>query len=357
MRTYARLAALLSATVVANAANAAYADWPTWQGPGQAGWAQETVSEVVQHAEDAGSAALFVVYQGKVLLSLGEIEKKLSAHSIRKSLLSGLFGVHVGTGAIDLEATLADLDIDDVSRLSAGEKQARVVDLLGGRSGVYHPAAYETAGKKRERPARGSHRPGTHFWSNNWDFNVLLTVFEQQTGRRFFDEFYRAIARPIGMQDFEASDGEYLLEPAISKHPAYPLRISARDLARYGQLVLNGGNWNGRSIVPESWIERSTRAKTTFGEGGGYTGDFRAGAGFGFMWWVYPRGSQPAGRPVLDTLNLVAAQGSGGHLMLVIRELDLVFVHRAATDDGRRVDWDTPWSLAEALIAGHASYE
>lgn len=331
------------------------ADWARWANPTQAGWDEAGLRAAVDLAEGSGTAALFVAHDGRALLSWGEVERKLSAHSIRKQLMSGLIGIQAETGTIDLDATLDDLEIDDLSALTPQEKRASVLDLLSGRSGVYHPAAYETPGKKRERPARGSHAPGTHFWSNNWDFNTLLTIFEQQTGTRFFEELDRAIATPLGMQDFEPADGEYHAEPTVSKHPAYPLRISARDLARYGQLILDDGEWNDARIIPTDWIDLSTSAHTTFGEGGGYTGNFRPGAGFGLMWWLYPAGCQPEGRPELNSLDIVAAQGSGGHLMLVIRELDLVIVHRAPTDDGERVAWDDAWAIAERVVAARAS--
>jgi hypothetical protein len=117
--------------------------------------------------------------------------------------------------------------------------------------------------------------------------------------------------------------------------------------------------WNGAPVIPSSWIDQSTCAHTIFDEGGGYTGNFRAGAGFGYMWWVYPAGCQPEERRALDRLDLIAAQGSGGHLMLVVPELEMVFVHRAATDDGIRVNWDAPWQIAEAIVAArtHASQQ
>ena len=67
---------------------------------------------------------------------------------MRTSLLSALVGVHVDQGNLDLNATLADLNVDDDPPLTEEEKGARVVDLLAYRSGVYHPAAYETAKMK-----------------------------------------------------------------------------------------------------------------------------------------------------------------------------------------------------------------
>ena len=55
---------------------------------------------------------------------------------------------------------------------------------------------------KKNRPARGSHAPGTFRYYNNWDFNVLGTIFEKRTGLKIGEAFYQRIAKPIGMQDF-----------------------------------------------------------------------------------------------------------------------------------------------------------
>ena len=75
----------------------------------------------------------------------GETSRSFNVHSIRKSLLSALYGIAVAKGEINLYATLGQLGIDDNEpSLTLEEKQARVIDLLKARSGIYHAALYET---------------------------------------------------------------------------------------------------------------------------------------------------------------------------------------------------------------------
>ena len=112
------------------------------------------------------SGAVFATFQGNVLLAWGAVERPFRCHSVRKSLLSGLYGVHAGE--IDLQKTIGELGIDDRQPLTETEKQARILDLLMARSGIYHPAAKETSDMDAERPQRGSHPPGTWWWYNNW---------------------------------------------------------------------------------------------------------------------------------------------------------------------------------------------
>ncbi|HJN27756.1 MAG TPA: hypothetical protein QF604_07550 [Candidatus Latescibacteria bacterium] len=99
--------------------------------------------------EQINSAAVLVVYDGYVAASWGQVEHKYFAASVRKSLLSALYGIHVAEGTIELSATLADLGIDDAPvALTGAEKQARIVDLLKARSGIYIPPPFAS----RPRP-------------------------------------------------------------------------------------------------------------------------------------------------------------------------------------------------------------
>jgi CubicO group peptidase (beta-lactamase class C family) len=82
---------------------------------------------------------------------------------------------------------MADLGIDDSPpSLTAEEKQATVRHLLQARSGVYHVALAESPAVAAARPPRGSHPPGTFWYYDNWDFDALGTISEQETGAGIF---------------------------------------------------------------------------------------------------------------------------------------------------------------------------
>ncbi len=314
--------------------------WRQVARPEEAGFDPAGLERARALAEEAGSAAVFVVHRGRVLAAWGDVTRGFRCHSVRKSLLSALIGIHVDAGRLDLDATLAELGIDDVQPLTDVEKRARVVDLLRARSGVYHPAAKEPADMSANRPERGSREPGTHWWYNNWDFNTLLTIYEQGTGERVFEDFDARIARPLGMEDWSPADGFYQREPCRSEHAAYAFRMSARDLARVGELFRRDGAWGDRDVVPADWVAESTRAHSSW-DGGGY----------GFMWWVYPAGALGAAYPELAAHDAYAARGTGGQFLLVVPGAGLVFVHRADTDHGRHVDGAAVWRIAELVLA------
>lgn len=291
-------------------------DWMQYADVADAGFSPERLAEARRYWEKRGSSAFLVVSGGAVVASWGEVDRRFMCHSVRKSLLSALYGVYKDD--IDLELTLAELDIDDKPPLTDEEKQARIVDLISSRSGVYHAAAAEPDAMSNNRPARGSHKPGSHWWYNNWDFNTAGAVFEQETGERILEAFGKAIAEPIGMQDYRVSDGFYHYEPDKSVHPAYPFRMSTRDLARVGLLFARGGRWKDRQVIPEEWVEESTRSHSEVDMGSKF------GSGYGYMWWI--EGTQG-----------YTARGSGGHILAVYPAQDLVMVIRADTYHDRSV--------------------
>jgi len=304
--------------------------------PDEAGISREKLDAIVDFCEESGSAALLILHDGKVVLSWGEAETKYPIHSIRKALLNSLYGIHVERGDIDLDKTLEELGIDDIPPvLTEEEKQAKVLDLLRSRSGVYHPAAAEAQVMIDSRPARGSHLPGSFFYYNNWDFNALGTIFEQETGRGSYEAFYEEIAQPLGMTDFQVEDGMYWYEEEKSLHPAYHFYMTAHDMALYGLLYMNKGAWKGRQIVPAEWIAESTRTHSVI--------DPETGFGYGYLWYVLPE-ELGLGRVFLHT-------GAGIHLLGVLPDLKVVVVHRVDTlADEVRFTGDDLSQLFEMLV-------
>jgi CubicO group peptidase (beta-lactamase class C family) len=294
--------------------------------PEAVGWSPEKLKLARAYAATLDTAAVMVVVHGKVLDEWGETATKFNVHSIRKSFLSAMYGTPVRQGRIDLRATLAQRGIDDNEpSLSAAEKSATVLDLLKARSGIYHAALYETPAMKAARPARHSHAPGTFWYYNNWDFNAAGIIFERAVKNSIYREFQETIAAPIGMQDYTLDDGQYVTGPD-SVYAAYPFRMTARDMARFGLLFLRQGAWRGVQVVPSDWVAESTASYSDTGQSGGY----------GYLWWVavdgrhFPGVTMPAGS--------YSARGAHGHFILVVPAFDLVIVHRVNSDiRGREV--------------------
>jgi len=231
-----------------------------------------------------------IVHNGLVVAEWGDVSRKSNLHSARKSFMSALIGIAIARDQMRLDDTLAQLHIDDNEpSLSPDEKQATVRMLLEARSGVYHPTVYETAEMKETKPARYSHSPGTFWYYNNWDFNVVGAIYGKATGRDVFKALQVEIADPIGMQDYLPFDGHYVSGGHLTMYPAYPFTMSARDFARFALLYLHNGRWRDQQIIPAEWVAESTHSYSNTPTGG-----------YGYMWWTSVPASGPRGHIIHD---------------------------------------------------------
>ena len=304
--------------------------WAAYKDPAQAGWSLDSLEEAKKFAAGIGMATTMIVHKGVLVQGWGDLRRKYLVHSMRKSFLSALYGMSVRDKQIDLNSTLAQLSVDDsVHPLTAPEKEATVRDLLQSRSGVFLPAAYEG---NVEKPLRGSHPHGTYWLYNNWDFNVLGTILEQKTHRRFFDDLLQRLAAPLGMEDVDTLDVFYNYELKKSQHPAYTFKMSTRDLARFGLLYCNNGLWKNKQLIPAGWVKESTTTYSSDNEGNGY----------GYMWWTADSAFKNRG--------MFQAAGFGGHHLFVFPKEELVIVLRVDTYAGKTVPLNPEFELVNRIL-------
>lgn len=270
--------------------------------------------------DSMNTTGLVIVKNGKVALSFGDIEETSYIASARKSIMSMLYGKYLTNGTINPAASLKDLKINDVQKLLPVEESATIKDVLTSRSGVYHPASNE--GSDPSIPKRGTKQPGTHFVYNNWDFNVAGAILEQSTKQSIYELFLKELAIPLGMQDYYVSKQKKYGDSTLSIYPASHFYLSTRDMARLGYLMLRKGNWNGKQLIPESWIVTSTTPVST-------TNTPSIFNKYGYMWWI--------ASDAVDNLlqGSFTAAGAFGQFITVIPKLDMVIAHKTNTVFGR----------------------
>ena len=297
--------------------------WEKVKKPEDLGYSSEKLAKAQEFSKTLKTAAVTIIVNGVVLDEWGDVDSLFLTHSMRKSALSALYGKYVEDGTINIDKTLAELGIDDEPVLSEQEKTATIRDCLKARSGVFHTAEAENDAMHKLKPPRDMFKPGEFWIYNNWDFNVLGTIFEKLTGKKIFQAFKDDIADPIQMEQFSIENGESF-KTGRSIHEAYMFVISAHDLARFGLLMLRKGKWNDKQVIPANWVKEST---TYFSDATIYKGD-----GYGYMWWVAKDNNK---FPHLPNVKLkegtYSARGMGGHFVVVIPEYDMVFVHRVNT--------------------------
>lgn len=148
------------------------------------------------------------------------------------------------------------------------------------------------------------------------DIHLAGAMTAMVAGRWLPDMFDRWIARPLDFRDYH-----WNLTPTGEGYGGGGAYVRPRDLLKIGQLHLSGGIWNGRRVLPATWVSEATRQLTVYappppvGSQPPNAGDVH---GYGYGWHRY----------LLETetrrYEAYAATGNGGQLVVVVPSLDLV---------------------------------
>lgn len=279
--------------------------------------------EAEQWIKDRSVTGLVILKNGQMLhesyyLQTGAEDLRIS-WSVAKSFLAALFGVLHAEGAF---ASLDDpvtqyapaltgsaydgATIRDVLTMSSGvafnedyldfnsdiNKMGRVLALGGSMDGF---AAGLTA-----RAAD----PGARFHYVSIDTHVIGMVIRGATGKDIPELLEDRILAPLGLEaaPYYLTDGEGV------SFVLGGLNLRTRDYARFGQMVLQGGKWQGVQVVPEDWVIAMTSPQA------------RDGSAYGFQWWI-PANASP---------GEVMAQGIYGQYIYINPGLGVVIAVNSA---------------------------
>jgi CubicO group peptidase (beta-lactamase class C family) len=326
------------------------ATWERVPIPEVAGYRAGALDSLGAYLKTIPTTGMVVTVHGRVLYSYGDLQEQSYLASARKSVLSMLYGNYVAQGRIKLDATLAELGIDDRPALTAAEKQATVRNLLNTSSGVYHEAS-NPGDNLGDAPARESQRPGAYFLYSNWDFNVLGTIFEKATRRNIYDAVEVDLARPIGMEDWRRDLQQKSGDTTRSVHLAYHMWFSTRDMARLGYLMLREGRWNDQQVIPASWVRESTSPIIT-SDRMNPSSVRENHLAYGYLWWIL---EEPAGSLLAGAYS---ARGAFGQYILVAPKLDLVIAHKRALRAGREttnVSWGQFMEVVRQVVGARCA--
>lgn len=326
--------------------------WTVIPDPEEVGFSSEALATLPEFLRHLNTQALHVSVAGRELFSYGAVADDGYLASVRKSILTMLYGRYVDSGAIELDRTLRDLGMDDVGGLLDIEKNATIRDIISARSGVYHPAA-NGGDSSADAPPRGSQEPGSYFLYNNWDFNIAGAIYEELSGEGIFESLDQQFARPLRFQDFDLSRHEKSGNAERSRYLAYHMHLSARDLARIGHLMLSEGRWDGQQLISPTWVAEMV-APHTPNEEMNPPATRATGLEYGYMWWVFDNDTvSPAYQ------GAYAGRGHFGQYLIVMPALDLVIAHKTEAIpystpeeyEEVRVTWDQFISIVDAVIA------
>jgi CubicO group peptidase (beta-lactamase class C family) len=174
--------------------------------------------------------------------------------------------------------------------------------------------------------------PGARYIYGAAATTLIGKLIQKGTGQSLPDFARAALFDPIGIGATAWTNGSNG-EPAASSG----LRMTPRDLARIGQLILNRGQWEGRPVVPAEWLDKSFQPYFAVDE-------FRR---YGYFWylgdWQY---GNPPNRPIA---HWVGAFGYGGQRLFVLPELDIT-VAITAGNYADRNQWMPPIRVIREVV-------
>ena len=276
---------------------------------------------------------------------------KHDLRSISKSVVSALTGIALSEGAIkSLEQPVIEwfpeypeLNTPDRRRVTIGHVLSMTSGLRWNEEVPYtDPKNDEIRMTRDAQPLRYALSvpfgtdPGTDFNYNGGLTQVMAAVIERATKTQIEDYARTKLFEPLGITDFE-----WVGDLAGMPSGASGLRLRPRDLAKFGSLYLHGGQWNGRQVLPEEWVARSTRRQFRFRPRTGI--DVGGEFGYGFFWWYncYPT---PPG-----LIEARTGVGNGQQRVFVLPGLDMVVTILA----GRYNDFTTGATLGSRILREH----
>jgi CubicO group peptidase (beta-lactamase class C family) len=321
-------------------------EWPT-ASPADVGLDEAALSTAADNvALSPDVQSLLVVRDGRLVFERyfngSSATEANSIASASKSILSVATGIAIEDGLLELDSRIDAFLAPD---LVGQHGDLTVEHLLTMSGGLAHSedAMYLDDVDPGDRPQASFVRevlkwasvdpPGTKFAYSTGLTQVLGAVLAKATGRSLCDYVADRVLGPLGI-DVEG----WWVEPDGDFAAGHSVFITPRELARFGQLVLDGGAWGGRQVVPSTWLDRSLAERWDLGCRLGR----RAHVGYGFLWWLYDA----------DGYRVWNASGYGGQEVWIAPDLDLVIV---VTHDATRVyepghQEVSPGAIARAAI-------
>ena len=278
------------------------------------------VFDQLHAALDAGQVYAMLTVKDRVIIDeyyqdgYGE-DSVYPLHSASKSFTGALFGIALEEGYFDsVDDPLYEYLPQVLEEEDTRKQQITLRHLLTQTSGLewYEwGGSYSNWNEFQSAPNWVDYilgrslvaEPGTLFNYSTGNTPLIAAALEAATGMSELEYGREKLFDPMGMESVT-----WHTDPQGVTDGGNGIAMTVRDAARFGQLFLQNGEWQGQQLVPAQWVEASTTAQNS-GAGDG-TGSY------GYQWWIRNFGG-------IDTYY---AFGAWGQYIIVVPELDLVTV-------------------------------
>ncbi len=219
--------------------------------------------------------------------------------SCTKTITSAMIGIAIDKGLIKRvnEKVLDFFPEYEFKNIDRRKKEITIEHLLTmssglpGKSGLLELSYYHDWVKAViDEPMK--YEPGTVFDYSTGNTHILSAILQKATGMDLLAYTMENLFGPIGISK---NNLFWSRDPQGIYTGGHGLNMRSRDMAKFGLLYLNKGRWNGKHIVPEYWVEKSTQAHI----------NTQSGEKYGYQWWLN----------TLDMIDIVYVYGNFGQLI------------------------------------------
>ena len=263
-----------------------------------------------------------------------------SVASVSKSVTSVLLGIAIDESLIQgTQENMLSYFPDYVQFSDATKSQITLEQLLSMTSGLPWTEAFSyndprndlTSMLFRDDPIEYVlektmvAEPGTQFIYNSGTTNLLGEIIRRTSSMILADFAEKRLFDPLGIDSYEWYAFPNAPEMIVASSTLY---LRPRDMAKIGQMYLDGGVWNGTRIVSENWVTQSTQQ--AIGMVAAESPIPSLNPAYGYLWWL---GTFPTG----STKTYFAA-GWGGQFIFVFPEVEMVVVFTAGGFEDQNYD-------------------
>ncbi len=239
-------------------------------------------------------------------------------YSLSKTFTAMAIGIAVGEGRLSVDDLVADLLLDLVPEpLPDHLRNLRVQHLLTMTSG-HREDTFLRLLRMGPDPVRNflsispEEEPGTAFAYNQGTSITLSAIITACTGERVVEYLRPRLFEPLGIDEVE-----WLITSTGIDQGFSGLHLTTESVAKLGQLLLRGGHWQGRQLVPADFVAESLRKQT---DNAGWSIDPDWQQGYGYHMWMCRHGGR-------------RGDGAFGQLMIILPEQDAVIACTAQVVD------------------------
>ena len=287
--------------------------------------------------------SLLIVRHGKLVVEKyfngQDASRSYEIASVSKSILSTLVGIAIDRGHVSgVFATLQELLPDAFAGLEPRKQRITLRDMLTMQAGlIWEPVPPLDLVSMQHVVADVAGLPITYGNAGRFNYSTGLphlasAAISRATGMSTCEFAWRVLFESLGIAP------EVWGRDAEGVHTGgWFMYFTPRELARFGLLYLQGGEWQGEQLVPADWVRSSLSKQVVFDPYSGY----------GYWWWI----SSYWDPQTFETYEIPSARGGGGQAIFLVPALDLVMV---TTSDhayqGTSIRFDAERFLTDVVI-------